>query len=88
MIIAIIKDTSLASLIAVNEITLAANNLIGINFEPLPVFALLALFYLALIVLVSFGAKKLERTVARAIGLEDRQVASTMRHVVGGVGAA
>lgn len=73
MVITIIKDASLASLIAVNEITLAATGLIGETFRPLPVFGLVALFYLALIVHLSFAAKRLERVVARAIGLEPGQ---------------
>lgn len=88
MVITIVKDTSLASLISVNEVTLAANNLIGVNFEPLQVFALLALFYLALIIPVSLVAGRLERVVARAIGLEDQGRAKPPRYIIGRVGAA
>jgi His/Glu/Gln/Arg/opine family amino acid ABC transporter permease subunit len=88
MIITIIKDSSLASLVAVNELTLAAKNLIGINFEPIQVFAIMALFYLALIVLLSLASSRLERRVARAIGLEDHQPTRTPRYFIGRVGAA
>jgi His/Glu/Gln/Arg/opine family amino acid ABC transporter permease subunit len=88
MMITIIKDTSLASLVAVNEITLAANNLIGVNFEPIQVFALLALFYLVLVVLLSLAARRLERIVARAIGLEERRSVKPPRYIVGRAGGA
>jgi His/Glu/Gln/Arg/opine family amino acid ABC transporter permease subunit len=70
MFITIIKDTSLASLVAVNEITLVATGLVGVTFRPIPVFALVACFYLALIIPLSLAAKRIEGVVAHAIGLE------------------
>ena len=69
MLIVIIKDTSLASLVAVNEVTLAATGLVGIYFQPLPVFAMVGLFFVLLIVPLTIVASRVERITARAIGL-------------------
>jgi His/Glu/Gln/Arg/opine family amino acid ABC transporter permease subunit len=69
MVIAIIKDSSLASLVAVNEITLAATQLVSMTFKPIPVYALLTLFYLALIVPFSFVTRLVERAFFKHIGL-------------------
>jgi His/Glu/Gln/Arg/opine family amino acid ABC transporter permease subunit len=93
MMIAIIKDTSLASLVAVNEVTLAASELVSATFEPQPVYTLLGAFYLVLIVPFSLVGHLLERVVARALGLSARELttlndASTtlVGRVVGGLG--
>jgi polar amino acid transport system permease protein len=50
MVIAILKDSSLASLIAVNEVTLTATILVSETFRPLHVYAVLAVLYLVLVV--------------------------------------
>jgi His/Glu/Gln/Arg/opine family amino acid ABC transporter permease subunit len=65
MVTLIIKDTSLASLVAVNEITLRATQLSSESFRPLPVYALLALFYIALILPLTMLGALLEQRLAR-----------------------
>jgi His/Glu/Gln/Arg/opine family amino acid ABC transporter permease subunit len=76
MLIAIIKDSSLASLIAVNEVTLAATILVSQTFEPMQVYLVLALLYLALIVPMSLLARWLEARVGPGAGvLEDVRAA-------------
>jgi polar amino acid transport system permease protein len=60
MVIAILKDSSLASLIAVNEVTLTATILVSETFRPLPVYAVLAGLYLALVVPLTVLAHRVE----------------------------
>jgi His/Glu/Gln/Arg/opine family amino acid ABC transporter permease subunit len=61
MVIAILKDSSLASLIAVPEVTLTATVLVSETFRPLQVYAVLALLYLALVVPLTLLAHRVER---------------------------
>ncbi len=49
MAIAIVKDSSLVSLIAVSEVTLVANQLIAETFQPIQIYLLVALLYVVLI---------------------------------------
>jgi His/Glu/Gln/Arg/opine family amino acid ABC transporter permease subunit len=70
MTIAIIKDSSLVSLIAVSEVTLVANQLIAETFEPVPVYLLAALLYVVVIIPLSQASGRLERVVARRLGLQ------------------
>lgn len=72
MAIAIIKDSSLVSLIAVSEITLVANQLIAETFQPIQVYTMVALLYIALILPLSFISKRLEIIVSRRLGLTYR----------------
>ncbi len=72
MAIAIIKDSSLVSLIAVSEITLVANQLIAETFKPIQVYTMVALLYIALILPLSFISKRLEIIVSRRLGLTYR----------------
>jgi len=72
MAIAIIKDSSLVSLIAVSEITLVANQLIAETFQPIQVYTIVALLYIALILPLSFISKRLEIIVSRRLGLTYR----------------
>jgi His/Glu/Gln/Arg/opine family amino acid ABC transporter permease subunit len=60
MAIAILKDSSLASLIAVPEVTLTATFLVSETFRPLQVYAVLALLYLALVVPLTLLAHRVE----------------------------
>lgn len=62
--IGILKDSSLASIIAVNELTLAATSLVSTTFEPFQVYLILAGIYLAMIVPLAILAGRLERRVA------------------------
>jgi len=72
MTIAIIKDSSLVSLIAVNEITNVANQLIAVTFQPVEIYALVALLYLALILPLSQASRVIEGYVARRLGIGPR----------------
>jgi len=64
-----LKDSSLASIIAVPEITQAANDLVSDTFMPFQVFSLLALFYLGIILPFTIVAGLAERLIARYYGL-------------------
>jgi His/Glu/Gln/Arg/opine family amino acid ABC transporter permease subunit len=68
MLIAVIKDSSLASLIAVGEVTLVATTLVSETFEPMQVYLVLALLYLALIVPIALLARWLERRLGSPLG--------------------
>jgi His/Glu/Gln/Arg/opine family amino acid ABC transporter permease subunit len=72
MAIAIIKDSSLVSLIAVSEVTLVANQLIAETFEPVPVYLLAALLYVLLIIPLSQVSRRIEAVVAHKLGLQPR----------------
>ena len=50
MIIQLIKNSALASLIAVNEVSMIATILVSETFKPLEVFSVLAVLYLAIVV--------------------------------------
>lgn len=71
MLIGIIKNSSLASLIAVNEVTLAATILVSQTFEPMRVYLVLSLLYLMLIVPFSLLARWLERRVGAGVGIAE-----------------
>lgn len=63
------KDSSLASVIAVPEVTQTANQLVAETFQPLNVYLLLAGFYLAVILPFLILASLAERMIARHYGL-------------------
>ncbi len=69
MLIAVIKDSALASLIAVGELTLSATILTSLTFRPIEVYLLVALLYLVLIVPLSALAGYSERVVERRVGV-------------------
>ncbi len=56
-----IKLTSLASIIAVNELLHAGGNIISVSYRPLEVYTVIALIYLAIIVPLTLLLKKLEK---------------------------
>lgn len=72
MAIAIVKDSSLVSLIAVSEVTLVANQLIAETFEPVRIYLLVALLYIMLIIPVAQVSRRIEVVVARRLGLQPR----------------
>ena len=72
MAIAIVKDSSLVSLIAVSEVTLVANQLIAETFQPVQIYLLVALLYVVLILPLSQVARRVEMVVARRLGLQPR----------------
>ena len=59
--IALLKDSSICALIAVNELTLASRAIMSETFLPLHVFVLTGLFYFSLAWPASLGVKVLER---------------------------
>lgn len=69
VLIAIVKDSSLVSLIAVGEMTLTATILVSNTFMPLEVYLVLALVYLAVIVPLGLLAAYSERAVERRLGV-------------------
>jgi His/Glu/Gln/Arg/opine family amino acid ABC transporter permease subunit len=69
VLIAIIKDSSLASLIAVGELTLMATILVSNTFMPLEVYLVLAGVYLAIIIPLSLLATWSESAVERRLGV-------------------
>lgn len=68
MVIFTIKDSSLASLIATPEVTAAANRLVSDTFEPLQVYFLLALLYLAVILPLTAATGRIEAVLDKRFG--------------------
>lgn len=68
-LIYIIKGTSLASLIAVNELTGVATELVDETFLPMQIYLLIGLMYLAVTVPLSYAAGYAERAVSRRLGM-------------------
>ena len=62
--ISVLKGTSLASVIAVNELTLRSQQIVAQNFRFFPVFAAAGLMYLAVTTLISGAQLVLERRVS------------------------
>lgn len=56
-----VKDSSLASIVAVNEVTLAATEIVSISFEPLKTYLVVAVLYLIILIPLSVVARLLER---------------------------
>jgi His/Glu/Gln/Arg/opine family amino acid ABC transporter permease subunit len=74
MVIAVIKDSSLASLIAVGEVTLVATTLVSETFQPMQIYLVLAVVYLALIVPIALFSHRLEIRLGTGLGVvEDLQ---------------
>lgn len=67
-VVLILKDTSLASIITIQEVTLNANGLVSTSFQPLQVYILLAVFYLVVVLPIMGLAQLLERRLRRAPG--------------------
>src|SRR5262247_2545093 len=62
--ISVLKGTSLASVIAVNELTLRSQQIVAQNFKFFPVFAAAGLMYLAVTTLISGAQLFFERRVS------------------------
>jgi len=56
-----IKLTSLASVIAVEEILHSGENLISVSFRPLEVYTVIAIIYLIIIIPLTFFLRRIER---------------------------
>jgi His/Glu/Gln/Arg/opine family amino acid ABC transporter permease subunit len=70
MTVAVIKDSSLVSLIAIPEITLVANQLIAVTFKPIQVLTLVAILYIVVILPLSQASRVIETVVGRRLGLK------------------
>lgn len=57
----VLKMSSLVSVIGFQELTRRANELTLVEFRPLEIYSFLVLEYLALILLVSWGVRRMER---------------------------
>jgi polar amino acid transport system permease protein len=57
----VLKMSSLASIIGVLDITRRANELVTITYRPLEIYSFLVLEYLALVLVVSFAVRKIEK---------------------------
>lgn len=73
--IGIVKDSSLVSIIAVNELTLSATSLVSTTFEPFQVYLVLAGLYLAMIIPMAVLSRYLERKVS-VYGVASQQARS------------
>ncbi|MCK4319912.1 amino acid ABC transporter permease [Candidatus Micrarchaeota archaeon] len=62
--ITMLKFTSLASVIAVNELLHVGNTLISNTYRPLEVYTTVALVYIALVIPLTYLSKRLERGVS------------------------
>jgi polar amino acid transport system permease protein len=65
----VVKMSSLASVIGYQELTRRANELVVTVFRPLEIYTILVVEYLALILLISWAVRRLERR----LGADQRQ---------------
>lgn len=63
--IVLIKETSVASFIAVVDLTKAFTDIAGANYEYMIPYLMLAAVYLVLVLIITLGVKLLERRLAR-----------------------
>lgn len=61
-----LKASSLLSVIGYSELTRRANELVVVEYRPLEIYTLLVLEYLVLILIASWGVRKLEHRLARS----------------------
>jgi polar amino acid transport system permease protein len=62
----VLKMSSLVSVVGLQELTRRANELNVTEYRPLEIYSFLVLEYLALILLASWGVRRLERRLARS----------------------
>ncbi len=67
-VIQLIKDTSLASLITVKEVTLVTQGIVYATFRPVEAYLLLACLYLAIIIPLTVFGVRVEARVQRQVG--------------------
>jgi polar amino acid transport system permease protein len=61
-----LKTSSLVSVIGLTELTRKANELVVTEYRPLEIYTFLIFEYLVLILIVSWGVRRLERRMAAA----------------------
>src|SRR5262245_44256080 len=81
--ISLLKGTSLASVIAVNELTLRSQQIVAQNFKFFPVFAAAGTLYLAVTTLISAAQLALERRVSPDVERRSRAGASGLGRFFG-----
>ena len=62
-----LKNTSLASIIAVNELLHRSNIVISNSYRPLEVYTAVAFIYLAIILPITFFANRIEKNLAQTV---------------------
>jgi len=60
----VLKMSSLISVIGYQELTRRSNELVLVEYRPLEIYTMLVIEYLALILLASWGVRRLERRMA------------------------
>lgn len=76
-VISIIKNSSLASLITVYELTLSGTMAVSLSFMPMQVYLLLGAMYAVIILPLIFLSGRLERWVNRRYGLVSAKIRTT-----------
>lgn len=66
-LISLVKDTSLASVVLVTELTRVATIAAGAAFQFLPLYALAALYYWVVCLVLSFGQQRIEHRLERYV---------------------
>ena len=66
-LISLVKDTSLASVVLVTELTRVAQVAAGASFQFLPLYALAALYYWVVCLVLAFGQHRLEHRLERHV---------------------
>jgi His/Glu/Gln/Arg/opine family amino acid ABC transporter permease subunit len=66
-LISLVKDTSLASVVLVTELTRVAQIAAGASFQFLPLYALAALYYWVVCLVLSFGQQRIEHRLERYV---------------------
>lgn len=66
-LISLVKDTSLASVVLVTELTRVATVAAGAAFQFLPLYALAALYYWVICLVLSFGQQRIEKRLERYV---------------------
>lgn len=77
-VISIIKNSSLASLITVYELTLSGTMAVSLSFMPMQVYLLLGVMYAAIILPLIFLSGRLEKWVNRKYGLVSATIRTTV----------
>lgn len=82
-IIALLKFSSLASVIAVPELLYATQAIYQVNFKVIPLLLVASLWYLLIVTVMQIGQHYLERRYARASGHEVRALmgATSLRRI-------
>ncbi len=73
-IVALLKDSSLASAIGLLELSLAGQRVSSETFQPVPVLTSVAFFYLTLTTLITFFTTRFEKSFSKKFGIKKVRV--------------